>query len=54
MRVCAGVWEVTYGDDRGEDEVVQFGGDGPNRCIVQVEREVWSEIGVDRGYPFRF
>lgn len=49
VRVYTGVWEVTYGDDRGEGEVVELGGDGPNRRIVQVEREVWPEIGVDRG-----
>jgi len=46
MTNCGG---VTYGRAWGEDKIVEFGGGGPYRRVVQVEREVWSEVGVNRG-----
>ena len=40
---------VTHCNSWGEDKVVEFSGDGPYSRVVQVEREVWSEVGVNRG-----
>ena len=43
---CSG---VTHGDFWGKDEVVEFNDNRPYCRIVQVESEVWPEVGVNRG-----